>query len=150
MKSCFFIGYRDAPEGIMPSLAEAVEQHIAEFGVCEFVVGHYGAFDRMAARAVICAKQKHPEVRLYLLLPYHPAERPVELPPGFDGAFYPPGMENVPHRFAIDRANRYMIDHTDYLIAYAWKPGSNARNLAGYAISKKKNGHICVTNLYSR
>lgn len=144
MKSCFFIGHRDAPEGIMPALVQAVEQHIAQFDVCEFVVGHYGSFDRMAARAVICAKQKHPEVRLYLLLPYHPAERPVEPPAGFDGSFYPPGMENVPRRFAIDRANRYMIDHTDYLIAYAWKPGSNARNLVEQAMSRAKKGYLQV------
>lgn len=64
----------------------------------------------------------------------------MELPAGFDGTFYPPGMENVPRRFAIDRANRYMIDHTDYLIAYAWKPGSNAKNLVEQVMSRAKKG----------
>ena len=58
-------------------------------------------FDRMAARAVIAAKQHHPQVRLTMLLAYHPGERPVTLPSGFDGSLYPPGMENVPRRFAI-------------------------------------------------
>ena len=46
-----------------------------------------------------------------MLIPYHPAERPVETPPGFDGTFYPPGIESVPRRYAIVRANRYMVDH---------------------------------------
>lgn len=90
----------------------------------------------MAAKAVISAKAVHPGITLLLLLPYHPAERPVKLPPGFDGTFYPPGMESVPRRYAIVRANRYMIDHVDYLIAYAWHPASNARDMVAYAQRK--------------
>ena len=136
MKSCFFIGHREASEEIFSALTEAVEHHIVHCGVTEFIVGNYGGFDRMAARAVISAKALHPEISLLLLLSYHPAERPIETPPGFDGTFYPPGMESVPRRHAIVRANRYMIDHVDYLIAYAWHPGSNARNLVDYAQKK--------------
>lgn len=135
-KSCFFIGHREANERIYADLRAAVEQHIVEFGVREFIVGHYGGFDRMAARAVIDAKKTHPEVTLTLLLPYHPAERPVETPEGFDGTYYPPDMERVPRRVAIVRANRYMVDHVDFLIAYAWHPGSNARELMEYAMGR--------------
>lgn len=78
-----------------------------------------------------------------MLIPYHPAERPVATPPGFDGTFYPPEMESVPRKFSIVQANRYMIDHVDYLIAYAWHPASNARNLLNYACNKS----IHITNL---
>ena len=53
-KSCFFIGHREAPESIYPELAQTVEQLI-EQGVTDFYVGHYGNFDRLAARAVIAA-----------------------------------------------------------------------------------------------
>lgn len=53
-----------------------------------------------------------------------------------DNSFYLVGMENVPRRVAIVRANRYMGDHADYLIVYAWLPASNARNLAEYAEKK--------------
>ena len=66
MTTCFFIGHRDAPEEVRPLLAEAIERHIAEYGVKEFVVGHYGAFDRMAAHAVRNAKERHPDIRLAL------------------------------------------------------------------------------------
>lgn len=58
-------------------------------------------------------------------------------PDGFDGTYYPPDMERVPRRMAIVRANRYMIDHVDYLIAYALHPASNARELVEYAHNKK-------------
>lgn len=132
-KSCFFIGHREASEEIYPALYAAVEQHILEYGVTEFIVGHYGGFDRLAASAVKEAKRFYPEVRLILLPPYHPAERPIPMLEGFDGTFYPPGMESVPHKVAIVRANRYVVDHVDYLIAYAWHPASNARELVEYA-----------------
>ena len=77
-------------------------------------------------------------MKLTLLLPYHPAERPIPTPDGFDGTFYPPGMESVLRKIAIVRANRYVVDHVDYLIAYAWHPASNARELVEYAKKASK------------
>lgn len=144
-KSCFFIGHRETSEEIYPALYAAVEQHILEYGVTEFIVGHYGGFDRLAASAVKEAKRFYPEVKLILLLPYHPAERPISTPGGFDGTFYPPGMESVPRKIAIVRANRYVVDHVDYLIAYAWHPASNARELVEYAKSREKKGSLIIT-----
>lgn len=45
MKLCFFIGHSDAPESLKPKLDDAIERHIADFGVDSFVVGNYGRFD---------------------------------------------------------------------------------------------------------
>ena len=149
MKSCFFIGHREASEEIYPTLYAAVEQHIVEYGVTEFIVGHYGGFDRLAALAVKEAKRFYPEVKLTLLLPYHPAERPISTPDGFDSTFYPPGMESVPRKIAIVRANRYVVDHVDYLIAYAWYPASNARELVEYARKREKKGSLIITLIKS-
>ena len=147
MKSCFFIGHRDTSPDIYPILRAEVERHIVQYGVAEFFVGNYGVFDRMAARAVIEAKDRHSEVTLFMLLPYHPAERPVKCPDGFDNTYYPPGMEKVPHRLAILRANRYMVEHVDYLIAYAWHPASNARELLQYARVLERKGTLSITLL---
>ena len=144
MKSCFFIGHREASTEMLPALTEAVEKHIVEYGVTEFVVGNYGGFDRMAAKVVIAAKKQHPEIILSLLIPYHPSECPIEPPQGFDNTFYPPGMEKVPRKLAIVRANRYMVEHVDYLIAYAWHPASNARDLVEYARKREANHQITV------
>ena len=143
MKSCFFIGHRETTSEILPALADAIERHITEFGVTEFIVGNYGGFDRLAASAVIAAKQRHPQIMLTMLVPYHPAERPVTLPRGFDSSFYPPGMETVPRRFASGRANRYTVERVDCLIACVWHPASNARDLMAYA---QKKG-VAVTNI---
>ena len=144
-KSCFFIGHRDASEEIYPALYTAVERHILKYGVTEFIVGHYGGFDRLAASAVKEAKSFYPEVRLTLLVPYHPAERPIPTPDGFDGTFYPLGMESVPAKVAIVRANRYVVDSVDYLIAYVWHPASNAWKLVEYAKRRTKKGGLFIT-----
>lgn len=142
-KSCFFIGHRDAPESIYPELAQTVEQLI-EQGVTDFYVGHYGNFDRLAARAVIAAKKQHSEVRLTMLLPYHPAEREVVLPAGFDGSLYPPGMEKVPRRFAIFRANRWMVEHCTHLVAYVTHPASNAGKVVEWGRKLRKAVRIIL------
>lgn len=147
MRSCFFIGHKEASDEVYPALADAVEQHVTECGVTAFFVGHYGGFDRMAAKAVIAAKKRHPGITLSLLIPYHPAERPIEPPAGFDCTFYPPDMESVPCKLAIVRANRYMVDHVDDLIAYVWHSASNAWNLVEYARKREKLGCISVTVL---
>ena len=146
-KSCFFIGHREASQEIVPALEEAIEKHIVDYGVTEFLVGGYGGFDRLAASAVIRAKQCYPQISLALVLPYHPAEHPVEKPDGFDNTYYPEGMEKVPRRLAIVRANRYVIDHVEYLIAYAWHPASNARDLVEYAQNRARKGRITITIL---
>lgn len=114
MKSCFFIGHRDAGEALYPLIVGEVERHIIEYGVNEFIVGQYGWFDRMAARAVQEMKERFPGVRLVLLLAYLKNEA---LPNGFDASVYPDGLEIVPKRFAILRANRAMVDRCDCLIA---------------------------------
>lgn len=149
MPTCFFIGHRETPDALFPQIAAEIERHITEYGVTDFVVGRYGHFDALAARCVKEAKERHPEVTLMLLLPYHPYERPVPTPPGFDGTFYPPGMENVPKRAAIIRANRWMVEHSEYLIACAWHPASNAYNLVEYARRYAKRGSIRITLLPS-
>ena len=117
MKTCFFIGHRDAPESIYDRLLAAVERHITEYGVTEFVVGKYGNFDHLAARAVIEAKQYHSDVTLTMLKPYYRTNA-EPLPAGFDGSLFPDGFETVPKRAAILRANQYMIHHCDYMIVY--------------------------------
>ncbi len=126
---------------------DEVEHHITEYGVNAFYVGHYGRFDALATSAVIAAKKRHPEVTLTLLLPYHPFDRPIPTPEGFDGTFYPPGMETVPRRAAIVRANHYMVDNSTHLIAYAWHPASNARELVEYAQRREHLGLLHVTIL---
>jgi len=147
MKSCFFIGHRDTPETVLATLLDTLEKLILEENVVFFYVGQYGNFDRLAALAVKQLKKQYPFLVLNLVLPYHPAERAVPIPVGFDSSYYPDGMETVPRRFAIARANKKMVDSSDWLISYVCHPGSNARDLLEYAQRREKKGLICTINL---
>ena len=143
--TCFFIGHHDAGNELLPVLKDAIERHITEYGVIEFCVGHYGNFDRMAARLLTEAKVNHPEISIQLLTPYHPFERPLDVPDGFDGTFYPPGMESTPRQYAISKANRYMIQNSTHLIAYACFTASNTRKFVEYAQARERKGLIKIT-----
>lgn len=90
------------------------------------------------------AKKQYLHIKLYLLAPYA-LNQNREAPEGFDGTFYPDGLEFAPKRYAIVQANRYMIQHSDYLISY---PGvGNSRKIVEYAQGREKKGLIKVTLL---
>ena len=144
MASCFFIGHRDAPEKLRPLLDAAIERHITEYGVREFIVGHYGCFDYMAAAAVKAAKEQHPDISLVLLLPYYPFPYNTS---DYDSTYYPSGMENVPKPFAIVRANEHMIKTCDYLICYDAGLVGNTGKLVKRALRRQKKGEMHVENL---
>ena len=141
MKSCFFIGHREADERLLPILTAAIERLITEEQVLFFYVGGYGGFDRIAATAIKRMKLQHPEITLMLVLPYHPGERPIETPNGFDGTYYPEGLEKVPRRYAIVRANEIMAKQSDWLISYVRHGASNSRRILEYA---QKQGTACI------
>ncbi len=146
MPTCFFIGHKNAPEELYPLLLTSIKQHITEFGVENFIVGDYGNFDQLATRALLKLKKQHPEIILTLLLAYHPfyTAQQHEI---FDASFYPPDMEFVPKRAAIIRANQYMINHCDYLIAYNNGHIGNTRKLLQSADRRQKRGLLQIENL---
>ena len=141
------MGHREADERLLPRLELTIERLIAEENVRYFYVGGYGGFDRIAAAAVKHAKQKYPDVTLMLVLPYHPAERPVDTPDGFDGTYYPDGLENAPRRYAIVRTNKIMVDTCDWLVCYVRHGASNSRKLLEYAQRRANKGLIQIKNI---
>ena len=142
MTNCFFIGHRDAADGLFPMIEAEVERCVAECGIDVFIVGLHGRFDSMAARAVCEVKKRHSNVRLLLLLSHIKNE---PLPKGFDGAIYPEGLEYVPKRLAILRANLYMVDRCDYIIAHVKRHFGGAWQ--GLVAAQRKKKHI-VNILY--
>ena len=126
-----------------------VSGEIVEIGkdVKDFYVGHYGRFDGMAAKAVITAKLQYPEIKLIMLLPYHPFEQPIPTPKGFYGTLYPDGMEKVPKRFAIVRANQDMVKNSTHLIAYVKHFMGGSGRLLEYAQKREKKKLLSITNL---
>ena len=50
------IGHRETMRDVYSQLEATIEQHITPFCVREFIVGNYGGFDRVEARALTAAK----------------------------------------------------------------------------------------------
>lgn len=147
MKRCFLIGPRLVSGRARWSVREAVERHITEYGVREFIVGSYGGFAAIATGVLLEAKKMYPNILLYMLVPYTPEIRPVELPDGFEGTCCPDGMEGVPVRRAMARADRYMVDSVDYLITCVRKTGDNVRLILKYAQKREKQGLLHIEDL---
>lgn len=141
---CFLTGSSDAQNCMIERIEQAVEQHITAHSVTQFVVGQYGSFDRMATAAVIRAKKKYPHIKLFILLPYHPSERAVQIPEHCDGTIFPEGLETVPRRVAIVRANQHMVMHSEYMIVYMQQAVGNTRRLLEYA---RRHSPIFITEL---
>ena len=145
MKSCFMFGHRIVPDTIQEQLIQAVERLYQEKGVTIFYVGGYGMFDSCAAAAVKAVREQFPEISLYRVTPYHPAVRPVILPEGYDGSFYPP-LEGVPQRYAIVRANQYIVKTCDAVICYV-KHSGNSKALLEPALRREQNDQLIIENI---
>lgn len=149
-KTACFIGHsRIWNEPNLPTaLAEAVERHITQYGVTDFLVGHYGDFDYMAAAEVKRAKARHPGIHLYLMLPYRPEEgRSLPDREGYDNFVYPFEMEGVPLKLAIPRLNRLMVQDAQYAIAYVTHGWGGAATTLEYAEVRQRKGLMKIENL---
>lgn len=145
MKACYMTGNRDAPLELYPAICKAVHELVDERDVTLFITGGRGRFEHMAAQAVQEVKASHPNIRLCLLLAYHPAQRPVQLPAGYDESLYP--LErSVPPRIAIARVNRYMMDHCSACMLYAALPG-NSRNILDRTRARALKGQLLLVDL---
>ncbi len=110
-----FCGHREVnePETVKVWLEEVVDSLIHE-GADTFYLGGYGQFDAMAAAVVRNKKERYPQIRSVLVLPY--LDRNYDAS-AYDETLYPP-LENVPRRYAITRRNEYMVNHADVVVAY--------------------------------
>ena len=73
MKSIGFTGHRHIPND--PTLNErliAVLEQLISDGACDFYAGGAYGWDMLCERAVLKLRQKHPHIRLHLVLPCPP------------------------------------------------------------------------------
>ena len=141
---CLLFGHKEAPYDLEGRISKAAEKFYQQ-GFRTFIVGHYGNFDRMSVIALKELKKRHADVCAMLLIPYHPSERFIPVPEGFDGTYYPAGMECVPKKLCIVRANTYMAQICDGCICYVNYPG-NTRKLLQTACKRK----VPVINIFER
>lgn len=145
MKACYMTGNRDAPQTLYPAICKAVHELAEAQGVALFITGGRGRFEHMAAQVVQEAKGSHPDIRLCFLLAYHPGQRSVQVPAGYDESLYPLEKSALP-RIAIARVNRHMVDHCLACILYAALPG-NSRKILDRARVRAARGQLLLIDL---
>ncbi len=103
------------------------------------MIGDHGDFDSLVASVCFALKKKYPHIEVCLILPYyrpHIDEYTQQRYNRFDNTITPP-LEDTPYRYRIIKANQYMVDQSDILIAYVCSSGGAAKTME-YARRKKK------------
>ena len=119
MAACTFFGHRDCPSSIKEKLHEEIERLISHHRVNTFYVGTQGNFDRMAYAALVDLRKQYQHMKIYRVLAYMPKMSDIAQDRSvLDDTILPEGIEKVHPRYAIVHRNNWMIDHSDYVIAY--------------------------------
>ena len=112
---CTFFGHREVLDDIEIVLESTVEDLIKNKNVTTFYVGNQGGFDFTVSKVLKKLKLKYPHIICRIALAYMP-QKNVEYnlqTVVFDGA------ETVLPKYAIDKRNRWMIKHSQYVACYA-------------------------------
>ncbi len=137
MKSCAYFGHRAYHYAPMRETIKEILTHlIVHDGVTEFYSGYRGDFDVICSELVHDLKAEYPEIKLWMVLAYHPQEG-FRLPPLFDGSLYL--LErNVPRRYAILETNQCLVDRVDVILSGAVHDFGGAVKAIAYAEKRHK------------
>ena len=113
MAACTFFGHKECFNLDNQALVVAIEDLIYK-GVDTFYVGSQGQFDSIVYGCLKQLRKDHPHIRVCVVLAYLPTVQ-SEYDDMADTMY--PEIEGHP-KFAIERRNRWMIDHSDYCICY--------------------------------
>lgn len=125
-----FFGHRDTPKEIEPALRLTLIDLIENKNATVFYVGNHGNFDAMVRHQLEDLSKTY-MIKYYVVLAYMPGKNadPDE------HSILPEGIETVPHRFAINYRNKWMLNKSDIVVTYV------ARNFGG-AVQFKKSAKM--------
>jgi uncharacterized phage-like protein YoqJ len=136
--TCCFFGHKDARADIYPKLTNTIKYLITELNVSSFLVGNQGGFDAMVLKALRCLKTDYPEISYNVVLAYMPTEKQEYDPYKFGETILPEGIEEIHPKFAISWRNKWMVDESEYVIAFVSHSWGGAAKFIEYAAKKKK------------
>ena len=105
----------------------------------ELLLGEYGNFDSFAYECCRIYKERHANVSIIRVTPYLNQKRISDFEKKFDAVVYPE-IENKPKKFAITYCNRYMVEKSDFVIAYVSRKWGGA--YATYKFAKRQGKEI--------
>ena len=143
MAACTFFGHRDCHESIRARLKGEIERLICDHQVNTFYVGTQGSFDRMAYNALNELRKKYSHIKVFRVLAYMPRNDAVSNDNAqSEDTILPEGIERVHPRYAIVWRNNWMIDRSEYVIAYITHPTGGAYRAVERA--KKKDRKVIL------
>ena len=123
-------------EKILEILQEIVGDQPADM-----YLGGYGDFDNFAYKCCKRYKETHPNISLVFVTPYlsvdYQRNRLQYEQKRYDSILYPE-IEDKPKRYAITYRNKYMVEKSDYVIAYVSHDWGGAYTTYKYAKRKGK------------
>ena len=135
MKACTFFGHRECYEDLEQILYRTIENLIVHENVDTFCVGNQGQFDSLVRRVLKNLEKKYP-IHYAVVLAYMPTSKNEY--DDLSDTMLPEGLETVHPRYAIDRRNKWMIDHSDFVIAYVTHSWGGAAKYVSLAERKSK------------
>ena len=146
--TCCFTGHRSFPwkddtehpqhKALLAKLERSIDLALAK-GATHFICGNAIGVDTWAAELVLKKKRTHPQIFLEIALPFagHNANEPAcqRVQQKADLVHVVGRAKN--RRSAFFERNRYMVDHSEYVITYFDGAVGGTRNTLDYA--KRKN-----------
>ena len=142
MTVCTFAGHREVYQAnIADKLDEAISRIIKNDDCFRFLVGGMGDFDGMCSSAVRRAKRNYPnkQISLELILPYLTQElneNKSYYEISYDDVVVPIELGGVHYKSAITKRNRWMVDKSDWMIAFVYRDFGGAYTSLRYAEKK--------------
>lgn len=140
--ACTFAGHREMWDNIADELEETILDMIEQEGVSRFYIGENGEFDALCAKTVRRIKKtRYSHVELILVQPYMMQrlnELRAQYASFYDDILIPEESDSAHPKQAIPIRNRWMVDHSDALIAYLRRDFGGAWNTFCYAHRQKK------------
>ena len=142
MRVCTFCGHSKiySPYEDIKAATHQIVSGLIQDGYDCFLVGNYGQFDRLAASVCLILKREYPSIGVNLVVPYYQPQLDSdekEYHARFDDVIVP-ALESTPYQYRIVRANEYMVDRADTIVAYVNASIGGAAKTLAYAERKKK------------
>lgn len=119
---------------IEKELCAILTKLIKEQQVTCFYVGHQGAFDKLVYRQLKKLQTTFPHISYSVVLAYLPKENHTAY--SAKETIFPEGLESTPPKYAINKRNQWMIEHSDFVVTYIQYPFGGATKWEKNAIKK--------------
>ena len=138
MKACTFFGHRIIAEDIYGTLLSEIEKLIVHENVNMFYIGNQGTFDSLAKKAVCELSNKYTHINYNIVLAYRPKNSESDASYDFSHTIYPEEVAIASPRYSIAVRNKWMIEHSDYVISYITHDFGGAAKAIDLCLKKNK------------